>query len=68
MALARAYNRWLCERVLAHEPRIRSMLYLPFNDPEACYRMVKEFGASQGRGRLHGDRRRATGRCTTTPT
>jgi hypothetical protein len=25
VALARAYNRWLCERVLAHEPRIRSM-------------------------------------------
>ena len=55
MALARAYNRWLTERVLAHEPRIRSMLYLPFNDAEACYRMVKEFGASQGRRRLHGD-------------
>ena len=35
VALARAYNRWLCERVLAHEPRIRSMLYLPFNDAEA---------------------------------
>ena len=32
VALARAYNRWLCERVLAKEPRIRSMLYLPFND------------------------------------
>ncbi|MGE4165308.1 MAG: hypothetical protein AB7E67_04905 [Xanthobacteraceae bacterium] len=26
VALARAYNRWLTERVLAHEPRIRSML------------------------------------------
>ena len=35
VALARAYNRWLSERVLAHEPRIRSMLYLPFNDPDA---------------------------------
>ena len=37
----------------AHEPRIRSMLYLPFNDPEACYKMVKEFGDKQGRRRLH---------------
>jgi predicted TIM-barrel fold metal-dependent hydrolase len=48
IALARAYNRWLCERVLAHEPRIRSMLYLPFNDPEASFRMVKELGEKPG--------------------
>ena len=46
--LARAYNRWLTERVLAHEPRIRSMLYLPFNDAEAAFRMVQEFGAAKG--------------------
>jgi predicted TIM-barrel fold metal-dependent hydrolase len=48
VALARAYNRWLVERVLSHEPRLRSMLYLPFNDADACYRMVKEFGAAAG--------------------
>ena len=54
VALSRAYNRWLCEKVLAHEPRMRSMLYLPFNDPDATYRMVKEFGGKQGRGRLPG--------------
>ena len=48
VALARAYNRWLAERVLAHEPRIRSMLYLPFNDPDARYRMVKEFAGKKG--------------------
>jgi predicted TIM-barrel fold metal-dependent hydrolase len=47
-ALCRAYNRWLCERVLAHEPRIVSMLYLPFNDPEAAYRTVKDFGDKKG--------------------
>jgi len=47
-AMAQAYNRWLCERVLAHEPRIVSMLYLPFNDPEAAYRTVKEFGDKKG--------------------
>ena len=46
--LATAYNRWLCERVLAHEPRIVSMLYLPFNDPEAAYRTVKEFAGKKG--------------------
>lgn len=48
VALGRAYNRWLTERVLAHEPRIRSMLYLPFNDPDAAYRMVKELGTAKG--------------------
>ncbi len=47
-ALCRAYNRWLCERMLAHEPRIVSMLYLPFNDPEAAYQVVKDFGDKKG--------------------
>src|SRR5436189_218695 len=46
--LCRAYNRWLCERVLAEEPRIVSMLYLPFNDPEWAYRTVKDFGDKKG--------------------
>ena len=46
--LARAYNRWMTEHVLPHNDRIRSMLYLPFNDPEATYRMVKEFGGRKG--------------------
>ena len=48
VAMARAYNRWLTERVLASEPRLRSMLYLPFNDAEASFRMVQEFGGRQG--------------------
>jgi len=48
IALSRVYNRWLCERVLAHEPRLVSMLYLPFNDPDATYRFVEEFGGRKG--------------------
>jgi len=48
VAMARAYNRWLCERVLAEEPRIKSSLYLPINDPEATYKMVKDFGDKTG--------------------
>jgi predicted TIM-barrel fold metal-dependent hydrolase len=48
VALARAYNRWLCEVVLAHEPRIKSSLYLPLNDPEATYQMVKDFAGKKG--------------------
>jgi predicted TIM-barrel fold metal-dependent hydrolase len=48
VALCRAYNRWLCERILAVEPRLISMLYLPFNDPEAAYQTVKDFGDKKG--------------------
>ena len=47
-ALARAYNRWLCERILAEDPRLTSMLYLPFNDPDACLEIVEEFGDRKG--------------------
>lgn len=45
---ARGYNRWLCEQILPHEPRIRTMLYLPFNDPEATYKMIEDFGDYPG--------------------
>jgi uncharacterized protein len=45
---ARAYNRWLCERLLANEPRMVSMLYLPMNDPIAALRMVEEFSGTKG--------------------
>lgn len=48
VGLARAYNRWLCDTVLDVDPRIKSMLYLPFNDPEACLRTVEEFGDRPG--------------------
>jgi uncharacterized protein len=48
VALSRAYNRWLTDRILPAEKRIRSMLYLPFNDPEATYQMVKEFAETPG--------------------
>lgn len=48
VALARAYNRWLIEHVLSAEPRIKSLLYLPFNDPDASLKIVKEFGDKKG--------------------
>ena len=47
-ALSHGYNRWLCEEILSVEPRLVSMLYLPFNDPDAAYRTVKEFGDKKG--------------------
>jgi uncharacterized protein len=48
VAIARAYNRWLCDTILHDEPRLVSMLYLPFNDPEATYKVVKDFGSKKG--------------------
>src|SRR6201997_4932053 len=45
---ARAYNRWLTERILAQEPRLVSMLYLPMNDPAAALKMVEEFSGRKG--------------------
>lgn len=48
VALARAYNAWLCDNVLSEEPRLTSMLYLPFNDPDACLKIVEEFGSRKG--------------------
>ncbi|NQU70742.1 MAG: amidohydrolase [Rhodospirillales bacterium] len=46
--LARAYNRWLVEKVLPGSPRMSSMLYLPFNDHAAAYKMVQDFGDKPG--------------------
>ncbi|HZT51884.1 MAG TPA: amidohydrolase family protein [Stellaceae bacterium] len=48
VALARAYNRWLVDHVLSVEPRMKASLYLPFNDPEASYRMIEELGDKPG--------------------
>ena len=48
VALARAYNRWLCDNILDAEPRLTSMLYLPFNDPDASFKMIEEFGERNG--------------------
>src|SRR5262245_63885629 len=35
-AVGRAYNRWLIERILPEDERIKALLYLPFNTPQAC--------------------------------
>jgi predicted TIM-barrel fold metal-dependent hydrolase len=48
IGLARAYNAWLCDNILDKDPRIKSMLYLPFHDPDAAYKMVEDFGHRKG--------------------
>lgn len=46
--LANAYNRWLVERVLPADPRVRAMLYLPFNSPVDAEETVKRFLGKPG--------------------
>ena len=46
--LAYAYNRWLVDNVLPTSDAIKSMLYLPTSDPEACVEFIKEFGDAPG--------------------
>ena len=46
--LAWAYNSWLCERILQEDPRIKSMLYLPFHDPDACFKTIEHFAGKPG--------------------
>ncbi|WP_283137159.1 amidohydrolase family protein [Rhizohabitans arisaemae] len=43
VALARAYCRWLTRELLPQDDRIKTMIYLPFNDPAETLKMVHEF-------------------------
>ncbi len=47
-ALGRAYNSWLTEDVLPGDPRVVSMLYLPFGNADAALRVVEEFADRPG--------------------
>ena len=46
--LASAYARWITERILAREARIITLLYLPFNDPDASLEIVERHGDTPG--------------------
>jgi predicted TIM-barrel fold metal-dependent hydrolase len=46
--LARAYSRWLTEIILPQDKRVIALLYLPFNSPLACEKLVREFGDKPG--------------------
>ena len=41
VALGNAYNRWLIEQILPQDKRQKALLYLPFNDPDACVETVE---------------------------
>jgi len=42
-ALGSAYNAWLVERILPEDDRLKGLLYLPFNTPEACVEQVERY-------------------------
>src|SRR6187455_176990 len=42
-ALGAAYNKWLVETILPEDDRLKGMIYLPFNTPEACVEEVKKY-------------------------
>jgi len=46
--LARAYARWLTELILPADPRIIALLYLPFNSPIECEKLMREYGNRPG--------------------
>jgi predicted TIM-barrel fold metal-dependent hydrolase len=46
--LSTAYNRWIVEHVLPQEPRMKAMIYLPFNTPVAAEKTVKRFLGKPG--------------------
>ena len=46
--LARAYSRWLTEKILPEDDRIVGLIYLPFNSPHECEKLVQEFGNRKG--------------------
>jgi uncharacterized protein len=46
--LLMAYNRWFTETILGPDPRIKTMLGLPFENPEASLRTVREYADHPG--------------------
>jgi predicted TIM-barrel fold metal-dependent hydrolase len=47
-AMMFAYNRWFTETILPREARVKTLLSLPFHDPDACLKMIAEFGDTPG--------------------
>lgn len=48
VALAGAFNRWMIETILPRDSRLKGLLYLPFNTPDACVDLVARYGAAEG--------------------
>ena len=46
--LGKAYNRWQVENILKKDPKLKTMMFLPFNDPESALETIEEFGDAPG--------------------
>jgi len=46
--LSTAYNRWFTDRILSADPKLGSMIYLPFGDPALACKTVEEFADKPG--------------------
>lgn len=46
--LSRAYCRWLTEQIIPQDKRILGLIYLPFNTPSECEKLVKQYGDHEG--------------------
>ena len=46
--LAYAYDRFVVERILPADDRIKTLLYLPLNEPDWCIRIIEEFTGKPG--------------------
>lgn len=46
--LANAYNRWLVERILPQDERIKALVCLPFNTPHEALKTAQRFADSPG--------------------
>ncbi len=46
--IAAAYNKWIVEEMLPREARVKAMLYLPVNNPEAAEETVRKYVGAPG--------------------
>ena len=46
--LSRAYNKWVCENLLAGDSRIKALAVLPYNTPHEAEQVVAEFAGKKG--------------------
>ena len=46
--LGKAYNRWQVDNILTKDKRLKTMMFLPFNDPESALEAIEEFGDAPG--------------------
>lgn len=44
--VAYAYNRWMVEEFCSQEERLKFLPFLPFQDPDMCVRMIREFAGN----------------------